>query len=303
VSSGWSWWVIVLIVFNLGLTFFLFLWAPRARVPVLPDGTTGHVWAHGVLREGLHRLPLWWIVLSLAMYLVGLVYFVLYPGFGNHKGVLGWTSHGELAHAVALNDARLDPLLQRLAALSVEQAAGDPQAQQLGARLFVDNCAACHGRNARGNAQLGAPDLTDADWIYGGSGEAIATSIRGGRAGVMPPWSVLGADTVKNLAQYVLSLSGRPHDARMAAAGEPVFKTTCSACHGAEGKGNPLLGAPNLTGDVWLYGGTPAAIEASIENGRQGNMPAWSPRLAAAEIHVLAAYVYHLAHRGDAVAR
>ncbi|MCG3144696.1 MAG: Cbb3-type cytochrome c oxidase subunit CcoP [Gammaproteobacteria bacterium] len=302
-SSGWSWWVIGLIVFNLGVTFLLFLWAPRAKVPVLPDGTTGHVWAHGVLREGMHRLPGWWIVASFAMYFIAFGYLVLYPGFGNHEGALGWTSGRELAAATAANSAKLDPVLQRLAAMSVEAVAGDAQAQRLGARLFVDNCAACHGRDGLGNTRLGAPNLTDADWLYGGTGQDITTSIRGGRTGVMPPWSTLGEATVKSLAQYVLSLSGQPHDAAGAVSGEPTFKTNCVACHGPQGKGNPLLGAPNLTDDIWLYGGTLAAMETTIRDGRQGHMPAWSPRLSDDDIHVLAGYVYHLAHGADAAAR
>jgi cytochrome c oxidase cbb3-type subunit 3 len=301
-SSGWSWWVIGLIVFNLGGTFFLFLWAPRAKVPMLPDGTTGHVWAHGVLREGMHRLPAWWIMMSLAMYLIAIGYLVLYPGFGNRRGTLDWTSQKELAAATAANVAKLDSILQRLSALSVEAVAGDAQAQQLGERLFLDNCAACHGRAGLGNPLLGAPNLADGDWLYGGTGQDITTSIRDGRSGPMPPWNTLGEPTVKYLAQYVLSLSGQPHDAAAASAGEPIFKSTCSACHGLEGKGNPLLGAPNLTDDIWLYGGTQAAIEASIRDGRQGRMPAWSPRLSDGDIHVLAGYVYHLSHRGHAAA-
>lgn len=302
-SSGWAWWVIGLIVFNMGLTFCLFVWAPIARVPTLPDGTTGHVWAHGALREGMHRLPGWWIALSLGMFVTAFAYFLLYPGFGNFKGMLGWTSQGELANAVATNDAVLEPTLQRLAAMSVEQAAADPQAQQLGARLFVDNCAACHGRDGRGNPLLGAPDLTDSDWVYGGTAADITNSIRNGRTGVMPQWKALGDATVKNLTQYVLGLSGQTHDAQMAAAGETVFQTTCVACHGPEGKGNPLIGAPNLTDRASVYGNSAAAIEESIGNGRQGHMPAWSPRLSDSDTHLLAAYVHHLANRSDAAGR
>ncbi|MFO1466413.1 MAG: cytochrome-c oxidase, cbb3-type subunit III [Steroidobacteraceae bacterium] len=302
-NSGWSWWVIGLIIFNLGLTFFLFLWAPRAKVPVLPDGTTGHVWAHGVLREGMHRLPRWWIVLSFAMYVLAIGYFVLYPGFGDRKGTLDWTSAKELAADTAANAAKLDPLLKRLGAMSVEAVAADPQGHRLGQRLFIDNCAACHGSAGHGNPLLGAPDLTDNDWLYGGTAQDITTSIQGGRAGVMPPWNALGEPVVKNLAQYVLSLSGQPHDAAAAAAGEPLFKTTCIACHGPEGKGNPLLGAPNLTDKIWLYGGTPGAIETTIRDGRHGQMPAWSPRLSDPDTHVLAGYVYHLSHHGQAAAQ
>ncbi|GMU50547.1 MAG: hypothetical protein AMXMBFR31_27730 [Candidatus Desulfobacillus denitrificans] len=302
-SSGWSWWVIGLIVFNLGTTFLLFLWAPRAKVPVLPDGTTGHVWAHGVLREGMHRLPRWWIAASFAMYLAAAGYLVLYPGFGNRQGALGWTSGKELASATTANAAKLDPALTRLAAMSVEAAADDAQAQRLGERLFVDNCAACHGREGLGNPLLGAPNLADDDWLYGGSGEDITASIRDGRSGAMPPWKALGDLAVKNLVQHVRRLSGQPHDAAAAAEGGAIFQANCSACHGPEGKGNPQLGAPNLTDDIWLYGGSLAAIETSIRNGRQGHMPAWNSRLSGAEIHVLAGHVYHLSHRGQARAR
>ncbi|HMM54303.1 MAG TPA: cytochrome-c oxidase, cbb3-type subunit III [Candidatus Desulfobacillus sp.] len=302
-SSGWSLWVMALVVINMGVIFFLFLWAPRARVPTLPDGTTGHSWAHGEIREGMHRLPLWWILGSFAMFISAFTYLTLFPGFGGNHGLLQWTAHGELAKNVEQNKARLDPLLARLTAMSVEQAAADPQALHLGERLFVDNCAACHGRNAHGNPLLGAPNLTDDDWLYGGSGEAIKTSIHDGRNGVMPPWNALGEETVKNLAQYVLGLSGQPHDAAMAAKAEETFKGTCSACHGVDGKGNQGIGAPNLTDKIWLYGGSQAAIEETIRNGRQGQMPTWSARLPDADIHVLAAYVYHLSHRGETAAK
>jgi cytochrome c oxidase cbb3-type subunit 3 len=287
-----------LVVLNMGITFFLYLWGPRAKIPTLPDGTSGHVWAHGVLREGVRKLPLWWVLFSGAMFVIGFIYLALFPGFGSFKGLLGWTSHGELAHNVAVNEAALAPLMERFKLYPVEQLASDPAALQMGKVLFEDNCAACHQRSAKGNVALGAPDLSDGDWLYGGSGSDITTSIHDGRSGVMPPWASLGADNVKNLAQYVLSLSGAPHDAAKAAAGQPLF-ATCAACHGAEGKGNPALGAPNLTDKVWLHGGSVADIEKSIGEGRQGHMPAWSPRLSDEQIRVVAAYVYHLSHPAD----
>ena len=301
-STGWSLWVMGLITLNMGITFFLFVWAPRAKIPTLPDGTSGHVWAHGALREGVHKLPLWWVLFSATMFISGWAYLVFYPGFGHHAGTLGWTSHGELARDVARNNVALQDMQERFRRYTPEQLAQDPAALQLGGRLFVDNCAACHGRGGYGNVKLGAPSLIDDDWLYGGSGKDILASIRDGRAGLMPPWSSLGEDNVKNLAQYVLSLSGAPHDAAKAAAGAPLF-TTCAACHGAEGKGNPALGAPNLTDKIWLHGGTLADIERSIGGGRQGNMPAWHKRLSEDDTRVLAAYVYHLAHQGDAAAR
>jgi cytochrome c oxidase cbb3-type subunit 3 len=301
-SSGWSLWVMFLVTLNMGITFFLFVWAPRAKIPTQDDGTSGHVWAHGVLREGVRKLPLWWVLFSAAMFVSGWTYLVLYPGFGHHAGALGWTSHGELARDVARNNAALANLQERFRRYTPEQLAQDPAALQLGGRLFVDNCAACHGRGGYGNVKLGAPSLIDNDWLYGGSGKDILASIRDGRSGLMPPWASLGEDNVKNLAQYVLSLSGSPHDAVKAAAGAPLF-STCAACHGAEGKGNPALGAPNLTDHIWLHGGSVADIERSIGGGRQGQMPAWNKRLSEDDTLALAAYVYHLAHQGDATAR
>jgi cytochrome c oxidase cbb3-type subunit 3 len=297
-SAGWSLWVMFLVVLNMGITFFLYLWGPRVKIPTLPDGTSGHVWAHGVLREGVRKLPLWWVLFSGAMFVAGFTYLALFPGFGSFKGALGWTSHGELARNVAANEAELAPLMERFKLYPVEQLASDPAALQMGKVLFEDNCAACHQRSAKGNVALGAPDLADNDWLYGGSGSDITTSIHDGRSGVMPPWASLGADNVKNLAQYVLSLSGAPHDAAKAAAGQPLF-ATCAACHGAEGKGNPALGAPNLTDKIWLHGSSVADIEKTIGEGRQGHMPAWSPRLSDDQIRVVAAYVYQLSHPVD----
>ncbi len=298
-STGWSLWVMFLVTLNMGITLFLFLWGPWAKIPTLPDGTSGHVWAHGVLREGVRRLPRWWLLFSASMFISAFAYLFLFPGFGNHKGSLGWTSHGELARDVAANEARLAPLMDRFKLYPVEQLAEDPAARQMGKVLFEDNCAACHQRSATGNTLLGAPNLTDNDWLYGGKGDDIVTSIHDGRSGVMPPWASLGEDNVKNLAQYVLSLSGSPHDAAKAAAGQPMF-ATCAACHGADGKGNPALGAPNLADQVWLYGGSVADIEKTISDGRQGHMPPWSSRLSDDQIRMIAAYVYHLSHAGNA---
>ena len=299
-SAGWSLWVMSLVVINLSISLFLFLWGPRVKIPTLPDGTTGHVWGHGELREGVRRLPRWWLLLSGSMFVVGFIYLTLFPGFGNFKGTLGWTSHGELARNVASNNVALAEEMKRFELYPVEQLAGDPAAQQMGKVLFQDNCAACHGRAGTGNQKLGAPDLTDSDWLYGGDGKAIVTSIHDGRGGVMPPWSSLGESNVKNLAQYVLSLSDSPHEEAMVKAAEPTFKAICAACHGPDGKGNQALGAPNLTDHIWLHGGSVTDVETSIRDGRQGHMPAWSPRLSDDQIRVLASYVYHLSHRDDA---
>ncbi|MEO6973025.1 MAG: cytochrome-c oxidase, cbb3-type subunit III [Rhodoferax sp.] len=295
-SSFWSGWVMVLIVFNLGISFFLFLWGPRAKIPTLADGTTGHIWAHGALREGMHRLPTWWIVISALMFAGCFGYLVLYPGFGNSAGALGWTSHKELASDTAANDVHLNAAMQRFSKMPIETLASDREALTMGKVLFGDNCAACHGSAAMGNPLLGAPNLTDTDWLYGGDGKAILTTILDGRQGVMPPWgAAFGEAGVANLANYVLSLSGAPHDAAKAIAGKAMF-AVCAACHGADGKGNELIGAPNLTDTIWLYGGTLATVEKTIRDGRNGNMPAWRARLGENDVRVLAAYVYSFSH-------
>jgi cytochrome c oxidase cbb3-type subunit 3 len=296
VSSFWARWVEVLMVLNLGITAFLLLWGPRVKIPTLEDGTTGHVWAHGVLRESVRKLPTWWMILSVGVFVVGGVYLALYPGFGNNKGILGWTQVSEVELDTEANAVPMKGMLATLGQAPVETLAANPDVVRIGRRLFIDNCAACHGREGHGNPLLGAPDLGDQDWIYGGDGQAILTSIRDGRHGIMPPFgATFDAKAVENLANYVLGLSGSPHDEAKAAAGQPLF-TVCAACHGSDGKGNALIGAPNLTDRTWLYGGTQATIEQTIREGRTGVMPAWRARLGDDGVKFVAAWVYAQSH-------
>jgi cytochrome c oxidase cbb3-type subunit III len=291
-SSFWSLWVIALMVLNLGITVFLFLWAPRVKIPTLQDGTSGHVWAHGVLREGVRNLPTWWIIFSVCMLLLGFGYLALYPGFGAYKGLLGWTSHDEVERDNAAINAKYNALLERARPLSLEQLSQDPDAIRAGHRLYLDNCAACHGPSAVGNQAIGAPDLTDGDWIYGGDSDTILKSILDGRAGAMPALgSVLGHQGVNEAAAYVLSLSGVQAPEGWATAGKARFEAVCVACHGADGRGNPALGAPNLTDRVWLYGGGFPAVSATISDGRNGVMPAWRQRLGVDQSRLVAAWV------------
>jgi cytochrome c oxidase cbb3-type subunit III len=291
-SGFWSTWVMVFVVINLGITLFLFLWGLRVRIPTLPAGTSGHVWAHGVLRESVRSLPTWWIVLSATSLVLGFTYLALYPGFGAAAGALGWTSGGELARDQVANRRLEAALRERIRGQPVETIAADEQALRVGGILFVENCAACHGREARGNAALGAPDLTDRDWLWGGDGKSILASIREGRTGTMPAFG--GAKTeqeMRDLANYVLSLSGRTYDSLRAHFGKEAF-AACAACHGANGKGNPALGAPDLTDNVWLYGGGLEDIVESIRRGRNGAMPALGNRLGEENAALVAAWVY-----------
>lgn len=291
-SRFWSLWVMFLVVLNLGITLFLFLWGLRVKIPTQPDCTSGHVWAHGVLREGVRNLPRWWIIFSACMFIAGFAYLALYPGFGGYKGLLGWTSQAELQRDVAASNAKLGALVERSRPLPLEQLARDADAVRAGHRLYLDNCAACHGAAALGNQAVGAPNLTDADWLYGGDSESILTSILDGRGGVMPALgAVLGHDGVNEVAAYVLSLNGVQTPEGWAAAGKARFDAVCVACHGPEGRGNHALGAPNLTDVIWLYGGDFSSIATTIRDGRNGAMPAWRARLGNDQARLVAAWV------------
>jgi cytochrome c oxidase cbb3-type subunit 3 len=280
-----------LVVVNLGVSLLLFVWAQRVAIPTEPDGTSGHAWAHGVLREGVRRLPLWGVVMSAAMFAGSIGYLALYPGFGSFGGMLGWTSRGEWQRDSAANDAKLDRALQPLAA-ALGDARVERAAAHVGRRLYLDNCAACHGAEAHGNQALGAPNLSDADVLYGGDADTVLASILGGRHGVMPAWgAALGPDGVVDVVAYVMSLSGTPAPSSWIEAGKTRFTTMCAACHGVDARGTPQLGAPNLRDKIWLYGGDFASISQSVRDGRGGVMPAWSGRLADDEARAIVAWL------------
>jgi cytochrome c oxidase cbb3-type subunit 3 len=288
----WSGWIIFLLLVNLGLVVFLFVWAQRVKIHAEPDGTSGHVWAHGVLREGVRDLPLWWVLISVAALLFGLIYFTRYPGFGGFKGTLAWTSAEQLRRDTASNDAKLEARLQPLRSLSLERLAADPAATAMGHRLFLDNCAACHGAEALGNQAVGAPNLTDAEWLYGGDSASVMTSILDGRSGVMPPLGgALGVQGVSEVAGFVLSLSGVTVPADWVVKGKARFDALCVGCHGADARGNPSLGAPNLTDTNWLYGSDFAHVAESIRNGRNGVMPSWRSRLSEDQLRMVVAWI------------
>lgn len=289
-SMFWSTWVQALVIFNMGITFFLFIFAIRTRIPTIEDGTTGHVWAHGRIREGLHNLPVWWILGSAAWFLAAWTYLVLYPGFGRLPGVLGWSSHQQLEEQLQANDARLQLTYDQFRNVPLERLALDEDAHRIGHRIFVDNCSACHGRNGDGN--VGFPRLNDTFWTWGGSPDDILATITNGRNGMMAPvGAALGEDGTRAVANYVASLSGIEHDAALVESGKEKFGTICSACHGPDAKGNTLLGAPDLTAGIFLRSvGVPGIIE-TIDKGRSGEMPAWSGRLSEDEIRLVAAWV------------
>ncbi len=261
--------------------------------------TTGHVW-DGDLAEYNNPLPRWWMWLFYITIAFGLGYLVLYPGLGKLPGALGWTSAGEHASEVAEFNARLAPMYAKYSAMDIRQAAVDPQAHAIGERLFLNQCAQCHGSDAGGGK--GFPNLRDSDWLYGGDPDTIKATITNGRNGIMPAFgAVLGDEGVRNVAHYVRSLSGLPADGLKAQVGHTIFTQTCAACHGGDGKGNHQIGAPNLTDAIWLYGGSEATIVETITRGRGQasaitRMPAHKDLLDEGKIHLLTAYVWGLSN-------
>ncbi|GIX31161.1 MAG: Cbb3-type cytochrome c oxidase subunit [Porticoccaceae bacterium] len=292
-SSFWSGWVIFFTALTIGASVWL-LYANRKVEVRGEEPKTGHV--YDGIEEYDNPLPRWWFNLFLLSVAFSVVYLLLYPGLGNFPGLLGWNSIDQWRREVDAAEARYAPLYARYRALPVEELSADPEAMKMARRLFNNHCSQCHGADARGG--YGFPNLTDDDWLYGGTPEAIETTIRRGRSGAMPAWGeILGAEGVENVAHYVLSLSGADHDPVRAAAGAPLFASYCAACHGPDGKGNPALGAPNLTDGVWLYGGSLEMVKYSIRNGRSNRMPPQEAFLDDDRIHLLVAYVWGLSRR------
>ncbi|STZ76787.1 cytochrome-c oxidase, cbb3-type subunit III [Bergeriella denitrificans] len=259
--------------------------------------TTGHEWDG--IAEYNNPLPRWWFWLYVLTWVFGAAYLVLYPGLGDFKGVLGWTSHNQYEKEVAKAEEQYKPLYAKFAKMPIEQVAKDPQAQQIGKNLFDTYCIQCHGADAKGSK--GFPNLTDHDWLWGGSPEQIQETIEKGRVGVMAAWGpALGEERVKDVANYVMSLS-KPkdqYDESRAERGKALFHgapANCFTCHGDKGQGVQGLG-PNLTDDVWLWGGTQKAIIETITNGRHGQMPAWGNFLDKDKLHIMTAYVWGLSN-------
>jgi cytochrome c oxidase cbb3-type subunit III len=289
VNNGWSLFVAAATVVS--LVACLVLLAIAAKRKVIPnDPTTGHVWDED-LREYNNPLPRWWMGLFIITVVFSGGYLLLYPGLGSMQGTLNWSSTGQHEAEVQAARTAMAPVYAKFAAMPAADLARDEQAMGIGERLFLNNCAGCHGSDARGSK--GFPDLTDNDWLYGGAPERIEETITKGRTGMMPPMAAAigNAEDVRNVAQYVLSLSGGPHNNLAAELGKAKF-VACGACHGLDGKGNQQLGAPNLTDKVWLHGWGEEAIIAMVNNGKTNVMPAHGERLAPEQIHVLAAYVW-----------
>jgi cytochrome c oxidase cbb3-type subunit 3 len=293
-SEGWGFYVAVITLVSIAACAVLLrAMSTRRAARDRQVDTTGHVWDED-LREWNNPLPRWWMWLFYITIVFALVYLVLYPGLGTYRGIFGWSSSGQYQAEQARAQAAYGPAIEKFMAQDVRQVAADPEARLMGQRLFLNYCAQCHGSDAGGSR--GFPSLRDRDWLYGEDPETIRASITDGRNGAMPPMgaAVGGYEDVRDVAQYVLKLSGRTHDGLRAYRGKTKFDAICAACHGANGKGNPQIGAANLTDEVWLHGGSEAFIIETIMKGRKSAMPPHKDFLDPGKIHLLTSYVYGL---------
>jgi len=310
----WTIWISVITLGTIAGCWWLLVWTLSNKTGVAEGDDMGHEF-DGIV-EINNQLPKWWTNMFYLTMIWGVLYLIAYPGLGAYKGLLGWESSNqgvlsiaesqealafdiendninEYALEIKLAQERFDPIFAEYAKTPVEQLALNSEAVEVGKRLFIQNCAQCHGSDARGQ-RGGFPNLTDNDWLYGGSGDKIKETLIKGRMGAMPGWlPAFGEQGIKEIVAYTLSLSGRDVEDSLAAAGKNRF-AACAACHGMDGKGNQMIGAPNLTDNVWLYGGTTKAVTQTLNYGRNGVMPAFNETLGEDKVHVVAAYVYSL---------
>lgn len=297
VNSFWDNYVVVIVLAS--IMFCAVLLKSLSTATPEKIEVTGHVWDDD-LEEYNNPLPRWWMYMFYITIFFSIGYLMLYPGLGSYKGLLGWTSVGQLQAEQAKADEKVAPLFDKYMKQDVKAVAADKEGREMGQRLFLTYCSQCHGSDAKG--AKGFPNLTDSDWLYGGEPDQIKATINAGRMGMMPayggqPDKVGGEAGAKEVANYVRSLSGLKHDAALAEKGKDKFAAVCAACHGADAKGNQAIGAPNLTDKVWLYGSNEKEIVKTIVEGRKNQMPAWKDFLGEAKVHLLTSYVYGLSHQ------
>ena len=293
-SDFWSGYIIILSLANIIGVAWLLMWTRKMDINDLADdGTTGH--EYDGIREYNNPLPRWWLICFWGSIAFSLGYLALYPGLGKFQGFLGWTSHNELSKDQAAYDVEFGPLYKSFAATPIPELAKNDRAMKVAGRIFANNCALCHGANARGG--VGFPNLTDDDWLYGGEPEKLVETLTHGRQGQMPAWKEsMGDQGVREVVAYALTLSGRTVDTDLAAAGKPRF-AVCAGCHGADGRGNQAIGAPNLTDTIWLYGGAERHVLDTVYYGRKNRMPNFDKTLGPDRVHLMAAYVYSLSRK------
>jgi cytochrome c oxidase cbb3-type subunit 3 len=293
-NAFWPYFISAIVIGGIVFCMALLLFTSKSHDAAHTGESTGHVYDEDII-EMNNPMPKWWMWMFVITCVFGVVYLLLYPGLGTWSGKLGWTQVKQYEQEVKESNDRIAPIYAKYAGMPAEEVAKDAKAMAIGERLFMNNCSQCHGSDAQGSR--GFPNLTDKDWLYGGAPETIVQTITHGRNGMMPPMAaaVGNADDVKNVANYVLSLSDSQHDVNRAALGKEKF-AACAACHGAEGKGNQAIGAPNLSDDIWLHGAGEAAIIERINHGKNNQMPAQGSRFTPEQIHVLAAYVWRFSN-------
>ena len=291
VNSGWAWFVAAATVLGLVLCLVLLAVASRRQV-MAADNTTGHVWDED-LRELNNPLPRWWMWLFVMTVVFSAVYLAFYPGLGTNPGSLNWTSVGQYQAEQDKARTAMAPVYAKYMSMTADELGREEAAMGIGQRLFLNTCSGCHGSDGRGSK--GFPDLTDKDWLGDGTPAYIEKVIVEGRTGMMPPMAaaVGSSEDVRNIAHYVLSLSGSAHNNLAAELGRSKF-AACAACHGSNGRGNPALGAPNLSDNIWLHGWGEQAIVSMINHGKTSTMPAQGRLLTPEQVHVLGAYVWSL---------
>ncbi len=290
----WHWFVAGLTVLFIIWCVWLVSWsAKQGPKDVADDDLVGHKW-DGDLEEWNNPAPKWWLYLYFITIAWGVGFLVAYPGLGHFKGMPGWTSAGQYEAEMDYAAATYEPIYEEFAAMEFADLTRNEEALALGKSLFASYCTTCHGSDARGAP--GYPNLTDSDWQWGSGEQNIVATITKGRMAIMTPWAqVLGSDeAVTNMAKYVRSLSGLEEADESVQAMQTQFQTFCGACHMPTGMGNPALGAPNLTDEVWLYGSSVDTIRTAIIEGRNGQMPAHGELLGANRTKILAAYVASL---------
>jgi cytochrome c oxidase cbb3-type subunit 3 len=290
--------IIVLTVIAVVGCVWLLRWTGKRRPGDPKPEDTSHTWDED-LTEYNKPMPRWWLVLFYLTIVFSVGYLVYYPGLGSWRGTSGWTSAKEHDAEQVLAEKQLAATFAAYEGRSIEELAKNQDALRHGRSIFANHCATCHGSDARG--AKGFPNLTDDIWHWGGSADEILATVTGGRQAAMPPMEqVLGAPGLTETAVYVLSLSGRGGDPALVAAGGRRFAGLCAACHGPDGKGNPAMGAPDLTDTYWLYGGDYDSVRASIAHGRQGMMPAHEPLIGRTRARLVAAWVYAQSQAPDA---